>query len=84
MMEGKVVPVHACEGHLPENRERYESLLARYGSNPIGLVAELAKKNDERKLMHEMLSAYGIRSKTDQGRELCLAARLAIALEELP
>jgi hypothetical protein len=73
----------ACVGHEPDEPERYDSLIRRYGETPVGLVAELAKKNQERRLMHEMFSAYGIREVTSENRELCLVARLAIALEEL-
>lgn len=67
-----------CEGHVSVPEERYEQLRSRYGENPIGFVAELGKKNYERKMMHEMLTTAGVPSQTEQGRELCLLARLAI------
>jgi hypothetical protein len=67
-----------CEGHVTVSDESYGRLLQRYKGDSPGFVAELAKKNAERKLLHEMLSEAGIPSETHQGRELCLLARLAL------
>jgi hypothetical protein len=78
-----VVFVHMCEGHVHAEDDRYGKLVERYGKDSIGVVAELAKKNQERKLMHEMLSSYGIPAETEQGRDLCLIARIAIALQRV-
>jgi hypothetical protein len=78
----RVEELPACTGHVADEPARYDSLIRRYGENPIGIVAELAKKNQERKLMHEMLTAYGIAGTTSEDRELCLVARLAILLED--
>jgi hypothetical protein len=72
-----------CEGHVETPDEDYARLRERYGTDTVGFVAELAKKNSERKLMHQMLTTYGIPSETPEGRALCLLARLGIMGERL-
>jgi hypothetical protein len=70
-----------CIGHQEPAPESWAQLETRYGEDGIGFVAELAKKNGERKLMHEMLNTAGVPTKTPEGRDLCLIARLAIFTE---
>lgn len=67
-----------CEGHVVVTDESYGRLLDRYKGDSPAFVAELAKKNAERKLLHEMLTEHGIPTQTHQGRELCLLARVAL------
>lgn len=78
-----VEPSAACAGHHATPDEKYEDLRERYGSNPIGFVAELAKKNHERRIEHEILTSVDIPEYTEQGRALCLVARLAILAERV-
>lgn len=71
-------------------------VLRRYGFDPaagdwqtkrgtvVGIAAELAKKNAERRLMHEWLTEAGIPEQTSNGEGVCLLGRLAIALGRLP
>lgn len=73
----------ACEGHVGTTEESYSRLVGRYEGNPIGFVAELSKKNQERKLMHEILNSAGVPAANSQGRELCLIARVAILAEQV-
>lgn len=73
----------ACDGHVGTTEENYSRLARRYEGNPVGFVAELSKKNQERKLMHEILTSAGIPSQTTDGRDLCLLARVAVAAYEL-
>lgn len=70
-----------CIGHVEVPDEKWEDLKDRYGQNPVGFVAELAKKNHERRIEHDILTSVGIPSETEQGRALCLVARLAILAE---
>jgi hypothetical protein len=72
-----------CIGHDEPVAEDWTRLKQRYGDDTIGFVAELAKKNDERKLMHAILTDAGIASETPQGRGLCLVARLAMLAEKV-
>lgn len=71
----------ACEGHIEVSDESFSQLRTRYGDDSIGFVAELAKKNAERKVMHGILSDAGIPDTTPEGRALCLVARLAMLAE---
>ncbi|HSE44005.1 MAG TPA: hypothetical protein VLA89_01615 [Gemmatimonadales bacterium] len=67
-----------CAGHVKASEESYGRLLNRYKGDSPAFVAELAKKNAERKLLHEMLTEHRVPNQTHDGRELCLLARVAI------
>lgn len=58
-----------------------QTYLTRY-ETPVGLAAELLKKDQERRVLHEMLTAAQIPAESKSGEAICLIGRLAVLIEK--
>jgi len=59
-----------------------KGIIERYGSDVTLMAGELAKKNAERKFIHEMLTEYGVPTDSANGEGMCLQNRILWALRE--
>lgn len=60
---------------MPKSLAEY---IGRYDDPAVGLAAELMKKDNERRLMHELLTEAGVPTTSRSGEGICLIGRLAV------
>jgi len=53
-----------------------KGIMERYGDVAVLIAGELAKKNAERKMMHEMLNEAGVPANSANGEAMCLLNRV--------